>query len=47
MGEISEVFSDPEGAHFIYKMISKRMLTLEEAKTEIRTVISGQRITTE
>ncbi|HLX86059.1 MAG TPA: peptidylprolyl isomerase [Terriglobales bacterium] len=43
VGEVSEVFSDPEGAHFIYKMIGKRRLTLEEAKTEIRTAISGQR----
>ena len=42
-GEVSEVFSDPGGAHFIYKMISKHTLTLEEAKTEIRTAISGQR----
>jgi hypothetical protein len=43
VGEVSEVFSDPEGAHFIYKMIGKRMLTLEEAKTEIRTAISSRR----
>lgn len=42
-GEVSEVFSDPGGAHFIYKMISKQTLTLEEAKTEIRGVISSQR----
>lgn len=42
-GEVSEVFSDPGGAHFIYKMISKQTLTLEEAKTEIRTAISSQR----
>jgi hypothetical protein len=42
-GEVSEVFSDPGGAHFIYKMISKQTLTLEEAKTEIRTTISSQR----
>jgi PPIC-type PPIASE domain len=42
-GEVSEVFSDPGGAHFIYKMISKHTLTLEEAKTEIRTAISSQR----
>jgi hypothetical protein len=42
-GEVSEVFSDPGGAHFIYKMISKQTLTLEEAKTEIRGAISGQR----
>jgi hypothetical protein len=42
-GEVSEVFSDPGGAHFIYKMISKETLTLEEVKMEIRTAISSQR----
>jgi PPIC-type PPIASE domain len=42
-GEVSDVFSDPGGAHFIYKMISKQALTLEEVKTEIRGVISSQR----
>jgi len=42
-GEVSEVFSDPDGAHFIYKMISKQTLALENVKTEIRTTISGQR----
>jgi len=42
-GEVSEVFSDPGGAHFIYKMMSKETLTLEEVKTEIRTAISSQR----
>jgi hypothetical protein len=42
-GEVSEVFSDPGGAHFIYKMISKQTLTLEEARTEIGTAISSQR----
>jgi hypothetical protein len=42
-GEVSEVFSDPSGAHFIYKMISKQTPTLEDVKTEIRTKISTQR----
>lgn len=42
-GEISEVFSDPDGAHFIYKMISKQTLTRDEAKEEIRGQISRQR----
>ncbi len=42
-GEISEVFSDPGGAHFIYKMISKQTLTLEDVKAEIRSAISSQR----
>src|SRR5208283_2607350 len=42
-GEVSEVFSDAAGAHFIYKMISKQTLTLEDVKAEIRTAISSQR----
>ncbi|HEY6337995.1 MAG TPA: peptidylprolyl isomerase [Candidatus Sulfotelmatobacter sp.] len=42
-GEVSEVFSDPEGAHFIYKMIGKETLPLDDVKTEIRTAISSQR----
>jgi len=42
-GEISDVFSDPAGAHFIYKMISRQTLTLEDATPEIRTAISSQR----
>jgi hypothetical protein len=42
-GEVSQVFSDPSGAHFIYKMISRQTLTLEGAKAEIRTTISNQR----
>jgi PPIC-type PPIASE domain len=42
-GEVSEVFSDPGGAHFIYKMISKQTLTPEDAKMEISTMISTQR----
>jgi hypothetical protein len=42
-GEVSEVFSDPSGAHFIYKMITKETLALEDVRTEIRTAISSQR----
>jgi bifunctional DNA-binding transcriptional regulator/antitoxin component of YhaV-PrlF toxin-antitoxin module len=42
-GEVSAVFSDPDGAHFIYKMISKQALALEDVKAEIRTAISSQR----
>jgi PPIC-type PPIASE domain len=42
-GEVSEVFSDPAGGHFIYKMIAKRTLTLDAVKDEIRGVIAGQR----
>jgi hypothetical protein len=42
-GETSEVFSDPAGAHFIYKMLGKQRLSLEEVKSEIRGAISSQR----
>jgi hypothetical protein len=42
-GEVSGGYSDPGGAHFIYKMISKKILPLEDAKAEIRTQISSQR----
>lgn len=42
-GEVSEVFPDPAGARFIYKMISKKTLTLEYVKSEIRTAISKDR----
>jgi hypothetical protein len=42
-GEVSEVFSDPGGAHFIYKMICKQSLTLPEAAAEIRSEISSSR----
>ncbi len=42
-GEISEVISDPNSGHYIYKMISKETLTLGAVKQEIRTAISGQR----
>ena len=42
-GEVSQVFSDPEGAHFIYKMLNKQTLALEDAKTEIRAAIAGRR----
>jgi hypothetical protein len=42
-GQVSEVFSDPGGAHFIYKMIGKRTLSLDDARVEIRTTIATQR----
>lgn len=42
-GEISEVFSDPAGAHFIYKMIGKHTPAFDEVKAEIRALISGER----
>jgi len=42
-GEVSEVFADPGGACYIYKMIDKQTLTLEQATAEIRTAIAGRR----
>lgn len=42
-GEVSEVFSDPAGAHFIYKMISKETVKMDDVKEEIRTALSTQR----
>jgi hypothetical protein len=42
-GEVSQVFSDPGGAHFIYIMLDKRMPSLEDVSNEIRTQISTQR----
>ncbi len=42
-GAVSEVFADPGGAHYIYKMIGKQTLTLEQATAEIRTVIAARR----
>jgi hypothetical protein len=42
-GEVSEVISDPNGAYYIYKMVSKETLTLESVKPEIKNLISSQR----
>ena len=42
-GEVSEVISDPNSGHYIYKLVSKETLTLDASKTEIRTAISSQR----
>jgi hypothetical protein len=42
-GEISRVFSDPDGAHFIYKMISKEILPFENIKAEIRGEMASKR----
>jgi len=41
--EVSEVLSDAGGGHFIYKMISKRSLSMQEAQQEIRKELSEQR----
>lgn len=43
-GEVSGVLSDRGGAHFIYGMISKKILPLEDAKDEIRAAISSRRL---
>jgi hypothetical protein len=42
-GEVSEVFSDPAGAHFIYKMIAKQTPALDDVKDEIRAAIADRR----
>jgi hypothetical protein len=42
-GEVSEVFADPGGAHYLYKMIGKQTLTLEQAAPEMRTAIAARR----
>ncbi len=42
-GEVSEVISDPNGGHYIYKMVSKETLSLESVSPDIRKTISSQR----
>jgi bifunctional DNA-binding transcriptional regulator/antitoxin component of YhaV-PrlF toxin-antitoxin module len=42
-GEVSEVISDPNGGHYIYKMVSEETLSLESVSPEIRKAISSQR----
>ncbi|MGB9205911.1 MAG: peptidylprolyl isomerase [Terriglobales bacterium] len=42
-GEVSEVISDPNGPHYIYKLVSKETLALDAVKPEIRNLISSQR----
>jgi len=42
-GEVSEVISDANGPHYIYKLISKEMLSVDAVKPEIQKLISGQR----
>jgi parvulin-like peptidyl-prolyl isomerase len=43
VGEVSEVISDPNGSHYVYKLVSKETLPLETVKPEIQKTISGQR----
>jgi bifunctional DNA-binding transcriptional regulator/antitoxin component of YhaV-PrlF toxin-antitoxin module len=44
-GEVSEVISDPNSGHYIYKLVSKETLSVsvDSVKTEIRNTISSQR----
>jgi hypothetical protein len=42
-GEVSQVISDPNGPHYIYKLVSKESLALDAVKPEIRSLISSQR----
>jgi hypothetical protein len=42
-GEVSEVISEANSGHYVYKMIVKETLPLDTVKTEIRNTISSQR----
>ncbi len=42
-GEVSEVITDSNNGHYIYKMVSKETLSLESMSAEIRKTISSQR----
>ena len=42
-GDVSEVISDPNSGHYIYKLVSKETLSVDTVKTEIRSTISSQR----
>jgi hypothetical protein len=44
-GDVSQVISDPNSGHYIYKLISKETLSLndDKVKAEIRNVVSSQR----
>ncbi len=42
-GEVSEVITDPSGVHNIYKMISKKTISLDSVKQDIQTTLSRQR----
>jgi hypothetical protein len=42
-GEVSEVISEPNSGHYIYKLVGKETLSLETVKPEIRKTISSQR----
>ena len=40
---VSEVISDPNSGHYIYKLVSKETLSVDTVKPEIRNTISSQR----
>ncbi|MGB8011299.1 MAG: peptidylprolyl isomerase [Terriglobales bacterium] len=42
-GEVSEVITDANNGHYIYKLVSKETLTLETVSPEIRKTLSSQR----
>jgi len=42
-GDVSEVISDGNSGHYVYKLISKETLTLENVKPEIQKTIGSQR----
>ncbi len=42
-GDVSEVISDPNSGHYIYKLVSKETLSVDTVKAEIRSTISSQR----
>jgi hypothetical protein len=42
-GEVSDVISDPNSGHYIYKLVSKETLSVDTVKPEIRNTISSQR----
>lgn len=42
-GDVSAVVTDPAGAHFIYQMINKQTLSIDDVRKEIRDQISAQR----
>jgi hypothetical protein len=42
-GEVSAIISDPAGAHFVYKMVGKRTLALDEVRGELTKSIAAQR----
>jgi hypothetical protein len=42
-GQVAALISDPQGAHFIYRMVDKRMPALAELQEEITKLIAEQR----